>query len=341
VYAFGTDMVVQRGAPFEIPPAGSRIMRMNTTIVQFGGNGNDPLLGGPFTLELDPAETSDGYIQQCDTCDDSWAESHWTIHYMLLTSLPWPMDTVRGSALMDLDCDDNWNPGDPFTPPDDVYNDPRHVPVYDNNGNIIGYTVKQHSVNVDPQEGACCFGTDCVYMSGPLCVEQGGVYKGDGVPCVPNPCEDPIGACCEQGTGLCFPLTQADCESAQGTYMGDGVPCDPNPCSCCMPPIRGNINFDPGDQIDISDLVYLVDYMFTNGPAPPCFEEADMNCDGSIDISDLVWIVDYMFTGGPAPCRCDCTDCLKSGSNSKIGSEVKLRWSALVDPQSIPQHCYR
>ena len=78
---------------------------------------------------------------------------------------------------------------------------------------------------------------------------------------------------------------------------------------CCVPPMRGNVDYDSLDQIDISDLVYLVDYMFNQGPAAPCFEEADMNCDGSIDISDLVYLVDYMFNQGPPPCRCDCTDC--------------------------------
>ena len=37
---------------------------------------------------------------------------------------------------------------------------------------------------------------------------------------------------------------------------------------CCMPPMRGNVDYDTGDVLDISDLVYLVDYMFTGGPAP-------------------------------------------------------------------------
>ena len=73
---------------------------------------------------------------------------------------------------------------------------------------------------------------------------------------------------------------------------------------CCIPPIRGNVDYDPGDAIDISDLVYLVDYMFSGGPPPVCVDEADMNADGAIDISDLVWLVDYMFTGGPAPLDC-------------------------------------
>jgi hypothetical protein len=70
---------------------------------------------------------------------------------------------------------------------------------------------------------------------------------------------------------------------------------------CCE--LRGDINHD--GVIDISDLVYLVDWMFTGGPPPPCPEEADMNGDGAIDIADLVYLVDYMFNGGPAPVPCD------------------------------------
>ncbi|MDH4033371.1 MAG: dockerin type I repeat-containing protein, partial [candidate division Zixibacteria bacterium] len=72
-------------------------------------------------------------------------------------------------------------------------------------------------------------------------------------------------------------------------------------CSCCVG-IRGDLNGD--GRIDISDLVWLVDWMFTGGPPPPCLEQADVNADGVIDISDLVWLVDFMFTGGPPPIPC-------------------------------------
>ncbi|MDH3936867.1 MAG: transthyretin-like family protein [candidate division Zixibacteria bacterium] len=74
--------------------------------------------------------------------------------------------------------------------------------------------------------------------------------------------------------------------------------------SCCYG-IRGNVDGDLWDQIDINDLLYLVDFMFTGGPEAPCWEEANLRADDStIDISDLVWLVDYMFTGGPAPHSC-------------------------------------
>ncbi|MDH3892256.1 MAG: PKD domain-containing protein [candidate division Zixibacteria bacterium] len=73
---------------------------------------------------------------------------------------------------------------------------------------------------------------------------------------------------------------------------------------CCV--VRGNVDDDAGGNIDISDLVYLVDFMFTGGPPPPCPEagNVDGSIDGTIDISDLVYLVDFMFTGGPPPPTC-------------------------------------
>lgn len=63
--------------------------------------------------------------------------------------------------------------------------------------------------------------------------------------------------------------------------------------------VRGDVNGD--GTIDISDLVYLVDYMFTGGPAPVSEMAGDVDGSGQLDISDLVYLVDYLFTGGPPP----------------------------------------
>jgi hypothetical protein len=77
---------------------------------------------------------------------------------------------------------------------------------------------------------------------------------------------------------------------------------------CCV--VRGDINHS-GSGPDISDLVYLVTYMFQGGPVPPCstnpgyYDEADVNGSGTgPDISDLVYLVTYMFQSGPAPIAC-------------------------------------
>ncbi len=74
----------------------------------------------------------------------------------------------------------------------------------------------------------------------------------------------------------------------------------------CLQPIRGDMDYNGELIIDIADLVHLVDYMFTGGPPPRCFEEADVMLDQylQLDISDLVYLVDYMFNEGPAPPPC-------------------------------------
>ncbi len=68
----------------------------------------------------------------------------------------------------------------------------------------------------------------------------------------------------------------------------------------------GNINGSPDAQIDISDLVYLVEFMFgaPPGPDPVPYESGDVDCTGSIDISDLVYFVSYMFGAPPGPVPC-------------------------------------
>ena len=74
--------------------------------------------------------------------------------------------------------------------------------------------------------------------------------------------------------------------------------------TCCH--LRGDINHQDSPPIDISDLVYLINYMFLGGPAPVCLEEGNVDADqgGWIDIADLVYLINYSFLGGPAPPPC-------------------------------------
>jgi len=70
--------------------------------------------------------------------------------------------------------------------------------------------------------------------------------------------------------------------------------------------VCGDIDND-GEGPNIADLVYLVTYMFQDGPEPPCLEEADINGDEVVpypDIADLVYMVNYMFQSGPDPVPC-------------------------------------
>ncbi len=59
---------------------------------------------------------------------------------------------------------------------------------------------------------------------------------------------------------------------------------------------------DGSGQLNISDVVFLINYIFAQGPAPDPLVSGDMNCDGRINIGDAVHLVNYMFLSGPAPC---------------------------------------
>ena len=57
--------------------------------------------------------------------------------------------------------------------------------------------------------------------------------------------------------------------------------------------------------VNISDAVYVINFIFTGGFMPIPLESADVNCDEAVNISDVVSIVNYIFAGGNDPCDVD------------------------------------
>ena len=62
---------------------------------------------------------------------------------------------------------------------------------------------------------------------------------------------------------------------------------------------RGDVNADC--NINVSDVVYLINYMFKGGPAPKALSSGDVNCDGKVLVADIVYLINYLFKGGPKP----------------------------------------
>jgi len=56
---------------------------------------------------------------------------------------------------------------------------------------------------------------------------------------------------------------------------------------------------------NISDAVYIINYVFVGGDQPQPLDIADVNCDGAVNVSDAVWIINYIFVGGDEPCDSD------------------------------------
>jgi hypothetical protein len=73
--------------------------------------------------------------------------------------------------------------------------------------------------------------------------------------------------------------------------------------SCCIG-LTGNVDCDPLDGVDISDLSALIDYLYISFTPLCCTAEA--NCDGSpgIDISDLSCMIDFLYISFTPPLPC-------------------------------------
>lgn len=61
-------------------------------------------------------------------------------------------------------------------------------------------------------------------------------------------------------------------------------------------------DIDNSGQIDITDAVYLINYIFADGPAPQDIAGGDFDCNGQTDVTDAVYMVNYLFADGPSPC---------------------------------------
>ena len=60
---------------------------------------------------------------------------------------------------------------------------------------------------------------------------------------------------------------------------------------------RGDANGD--SVVSVSDIFYLINSLFTGGPAP--IGSGDANGDNTVSVSDIFYLINYLFAGGPPP----------------------------------------
>jgi hypothetical protein len=62
---------------------------------------------------------------------------------------------------------------------------------------------------------------------------------------------------------------------------------------------RGDPNND--GATNITDGIYILNFLFLGGPPPTCKESADPNNDGAVNITDGIYVLNYLFLGGVEP----------------------------------------
>jgi hypothetical protein len=59
---------------------------------------------------------------------------------------------------------------------------------------------------------------------------------------------------------------------------------------------------DGSGSVNLADIVFILAYIFQDGPAPNSPFLADADCNSRILVADVVYIVNYIYLDGPAPC---------------------------------------
>jgi spore coat protein A len=83
--------------------------------------------------------------------------------------------------------------------------------------------------------GSCCTGPACQVVTAAQCAVLDGVFGGEVSSCSPNPCFEPLGACCAND-GSCTDTTQPLCESGGGEFQSEGSSCAVLMCPVILTP---------------------------------------------------------------------------------------------------------
>ena len=261
---------------------------------------NCPSLSNPAQEDAD----LDGIGDSCDVCTDTDADGYGNPGYPKNTCQVDNCPTHHNPGQQDADLDGVGDSCDACTDTDgDGYGNPgfpANTCTLDNCPTVANPS--QTDSDLDGRGNAC---DNCPTVPNPGQQDYDSDGKGDAC----DSCTDydgdgygnpgfPANTCPVDNCPFAYNPGQEDSDS-----NGIGDACDHG---CCHPPTTGNVDDDPSDQINISDLVYLVSYMFSQGPPPPCPEEANIDGDplGTIDIADLVYLVTFMFGAGDPPGSC-------------------------------------
>ncbi|KPK99750.1 MAG: hypothetical protein AMJ91_06485 [candidate division Zixibacteria bacterium SM23_73_3] len=67
-----------------------------------------------------------------------------------------------------------------------------------------------------------------------------------------------------------------------------------------LPPAQiGDVSGD--GLINIEDILFIVNYLYKDGPAPYYLMVGDCNCDEVVDLGDVLYLISYLYKGGQLP----------------------------------------
>ncbi len=107
---------------------------------------------------------------------------------------------------------------------------------------------------------------------------------------------DQKGDSCDNCPGVSNPLQ----EDSDGDDFGNACDICPDFYNPLQQPIKaGDANAD--NNVNLSDIIFNVNYVFKGGAAPSPICRGDDNADSAVNLGDIIFKVNYIFKGGPKP----------------------------------------
>ena len=92
-----------------------------------------------------------------------------------------------------------------------------------------------------------------------------------------------------------------DCDNCPSDYNPNQLDSDEDDIGDVCDWICGD--FDGQEGTNILDIVFLINYIYKNGPAPDQIISANVDGIPGINILDIVYLINYIYKNGPEP---DC-----------------------------------
>ena len=58
---------------------------------------------------------------------------------------------------------------------------------------------------------------------------------------------------------------------------------------------------DGNGAVQLTDGIFLLNFLFLGGDSPGCFDAADADNNGTIQMTDGIYLLNYLFLGGAPP----------------------------------------
>ncbi len=91
--------------------------------------------------------------------------------------------------------------------------------------------------------------------------------------------------------------TPDDCDIASGGSLDTNNNGTPDECEQQFS--RGDANAT--GTVDVTDPIYILQYVIGSGPAPSCMDAGDCNDDESLDLSDAIYLLQHLFMASAPP----------------------------------------